>query len=259
MKWSVQRSVPKPLLQREITQLLSLLETFNHDGNLDLAVPNILDDTVSVLLGDGAGSFGTQTTFVTENSPNGITTGDFNHDGALDLAITNIGDDTISVLLNSCVNPFICSDLTLENDPGTCEATVPLPTTTQCPNVTTVCNPDTVQVGPPTPVTCTATSDIDPTNSEACTFTVTVKDIEPPVLSGLNDTEITADNDIGTIVTYPDPTATDNCPGTITITCTPPSGSFLPIGTTVTCTATDSNGNSSTGTFTIMVIPFQEE
>src|SRR4051812_38553724 len=31
---------------------------FNHDGNLDLAVANYLDDNVSVLLGTGAGGFG---------------------------------------------------------------------------------------------------------------------------------------------------------------------------------------------------------
>ncbi|SFS52759.1 FG-GAP-like repeat-containing protein [Marininema halotolerans] len=237
---------------------------FNCDGNLDLAVTNLgvenSGTTISVLLGNGDGSFATQTTFTVGTGPDGITTGDFNNDGSLDLAISDSGDATVSILLNSCVNPLTCSDLTLENDPGTCEATVPDPTTAQCPNVITVCNPDTVQVDSPTSVTCTATSNVNPTNTEACTFTVTVIDTEPPVLSGLNDIEIEANNNIGTIVTYVDPTATDNCPGTITITCSPLSGSFFPVGsTTVTCTASDSNGNASTGSFIVTVIPFQEE
>src|ERR1700738_3700091 len=34
---------------------------FNGDGNLDLAVTNSADDTVSILLGTGMGSFGAKT------------------------------------------------------------------------------------------------------------------------------------------------------------------------------------------------------
>ena len=56
-----------------------------------------------------------------------------------------------------------------------------------------------------------------------------------------------------TIVTYPAPIATDNCPG-VTTACIPASGSIFPAGTTtVTCAATDTAGNTATCSFTVTV------
>src|SRR5205085_4135367 len=50
-------------------------------------------------------------------------------------------------------------------------------------------------------------------------------------------------------------TATDNCDGTVTPTCTPASGSSFPSGTTtVTCTAKDSCGNPGMRSFKVTVI-----
>src|SRR4029079_121048 len=52
-------------------------------------------------------------------------------------------------------------------------------------------------------------------------------------------------------------TATDNCPGT-TISYSPVSGSFFPVGTTtVTATATDAAGHTATCTFTVTVVDAQ--
>ena len=49
--------------------------------------------------------------------------------------------------------------------------------------------------------------------------------------------------------------ATDAVSGPAPITCTPPSGSIFPVGTTiVTCTATDLVGNPGSGTFTVTVL-----
>jgi hypothetical protein len=49
-------------------------------------------------------------------------------------------------------------------------------------------------------------------------------------------------------------TATDNCGGPVSIVCTPPSGSFFPVGTTsVTCVASDGCGNSSSCSFNVIV------
>ena len=66
---------------------------------------------------------------------------------------------------------------------------------------------------------------------------------------------ITQGNDpgqCGALVTYPPPTVTDDSP--VTVTCSPASGSFFPIGTsTVTCTATDAASNTSECTFTVTV------
>ncbi len=54
-------------------------------------------------------------------------------------------------------------------------------------------------------------------------------------------------------VSFPLPTASDNC-GTVTVTTNPVSGSVFQVGTTtVNVTATDSNGNTSTATFTVSV------
>ncbi|WP_199245385.1 VCBS repeat-containing protein [[Phormidium] sp. ETS-05] len=46
---------------------------FNGDGHLDLAVVNRLSDNVSLLLGNGSGSFNPHTTFAVGSLPNSIT------------------------------------------------------------------------------------------------------------------------------------------------------------------------------------------
>jgi len=45
---------------------------------LDLAVTNQGTNTVSILLGNGDGTFGTGTTFQVDNSPSSVAVGDFN-------------------------------------------------------------------------------------------------------------------------------------------------------------------------------------
>lgn len=74
---------------------------FNNDGNLDLAVANYGDGTVSLLLGNGNGTF-TQASgspYAVGNGPYQIAAADFNGDGKLDLAVANLGDGTVSILL----------------------------------------------------------------------------------------------------------------------------------------------------------------
>ena len=76
-------------------------EDINGDGNLDLVVGNYDDDSVSVLLGRGDGSFQAQQAFAVGNGPNALSAGDLNGDNKLDLVVTNIFDNTVSVLLNT--------------------------------------------------------------------------------------------------------------------------------------------------------------
>jgi hypothetical protein len=89
-----------------------------------------------------------------------------------------------------------------------------------------------------------------------CTFTVTVVDTQPPVITcPANQTGVTDRNACPStacqVVTFPAPTASDNCPGVVVV-CSPPSGSCFPTGvTTVTCTATDGSGNTATCSFTV--------
>src|SRR4029077_4752748 len=74
---------------------------FNGDGKLDLAVTNKGDKTVSILLGNGDGTFQSQTTVPTGLAPDAVVTGDFNGDGKPDLAVANFTDGTISILLGN--------------------------------------------------------------------------------------------------------------------------------------------------------------
>jgi hypothetical protein len=62
---------------------------FNHDGNLDLAVANYLDDNVSVLLGTGAGGLGMAVNYDVglNRRPDAVAVEDFNQDGNPDLAV----------------------------------------------------------------------------------------------------------------------------------------------------------------------------
>ncbi|MDE5093102.1 MAG: FG-GAP-like repeat-containing protein, partial [Trichodesmium sp. St11_bin5] len=71
---------------------------FNRDGIPDLAVANRADDDVSVLSGNGDGSFGSATNFFVGDRPESLAAGDFNGDGIPDLAVANAGSDNVSVL-----------------------------------------------------------------------------------------------------------------------------------------------------------------
>jgi hypothetical protein len=78
---------------------------FNGDGILDLVTANG-SNTVSVLLGNGKGSFGTATNFAAGNAPNTITARDFNSDGILDLVTANLLSNNVSVLLGDGKGSF---------------------------------------------------------------------------------------------------------------------------------------------------------
>ncbi len=94
-----------------------------------------------------------------------------------------------------------------------------------------------------------------------CAFTVTVFDDEPPTFTNCPNNIV--DNNIpgncGKVIFYGPLTATDNCPGSVTIVQTDgtgyTSGQIFPVGTTVqTYEATDAMGNVSTCSFTITII-----
>jgi len=77
---------------------------FNGDGKLDLAIPNSGDNTVSILLGNGNGTFTTKSTSATGSLPYAVAAGDFNGDGKLDLAVANFANSlssTVSIFLGN--------------------------------------------------------------------------------------------------------------------------------------------------------------
>jgi subtilisin-like proprotein convertase family protein len=74
---------------------------FNNDSKADLAVTNQVSNDVSVLLGNGDGSFGAQTLVGVGSSPYAIVAGKFNADNNFDLAVTNSGSNNVSILLGN--------------------------------------------------------------------------------------------------------------------------------------------------------------
>ena len=80
------------------------LADFNHDGRLDIATANNSVD-VSVLLGNGDGSFQPYKLLGSSKGPTWIAAGDFNNDGNLDLAVTTSAD-TVDILLGNGSGTF---------------------------------------------------------------------------------------------------------------------------------------------------------
>ena len=84
---------------------------FNKDGHPDLAVANQTDGTISILLGNGDGTFNAQTVIsipavtttagTTNSSPSAIVTGDFNDDGNIDIAVTDMANSQVDILLGN--------------------------------------------------------------------------------------------------------------------------------------------------------------
>jgi hypothetical protein len=80
---------------------------FNGDGKLDLVVPNVSATTVSILLGNGDGTFQSQSPYQAGYGPIAVGVADFNGDGKLDLAVVNNGNDsnghpgTVTILLGN--------------------------------------------------------------------------------------------------------------------------------------------------------------
>jgi hypothetical protein len=75
---------------------------FNGDGILDLAlVGNCQTSYVSVLVGNGDGTFQPAAKFAVGSRPVQLTVADFNGDGKPDIATANYGSQDVSILLNT--------------------------------------------------------------------------------------------------------------------------------------------------------------
>jgi hypothetical protein len=74
---------------------------FNGDGLPDLAVANAISQNVSVLLGNGDGSFLGAQNFGAGSFPVSVAVDDFNGDGLPDLAVANDFSNNVSVLMNN--------------------------------------------------------------------------------------------------------------------------------------------------------------
>ncbi len=73
---------------------------FNRDGKLDLVAANYSSSSVSVLLGNGNGTFQPKVDYAVDYSASSVAVGDFNNDGKLDLVVTAVGNG-VSVLMGN--------------------------------------------------------------------------------------------------------------------------------------------------------------
>lgn len=71
---------------------------FNHDAYIDLMTTNIASDTLSILLGNGDGTFQDQIQLHVCQEPRSLVLGDFNHDLHEDVALACSGGDEIEIL-----------------------------------------------------------------------------------------------------------------------------------------------------------------
>ncbi len=73
---------------------------FDRDGNVDLCVANINTNSVSILLGQGNGTFAPQQQIGVGSQPRGIAVLDADGDGDIDIVNTNSASNNMSLLLN---------------------------------------------------------------------------------------------------------------------------------------------------------------
>lgn len=71
----------------------------DNDGYPDLAVANISSHSISILMGNGDGTFQTSSNVPSANRPGTVVAGDFNEDGDPDLAVANVDSDILSVFI----------------------------------------------------------------------------------------------------------------------------------------------------------------
>ena len=231
--------------------------TFNTDPGVcaasvaqaDLGTPTVTDDAPGSTVGTPVRSDGAA---LDAPYPRGATTVTWT---ATDVdGLSASADQTVTV--NDMEDPAINSvpPVTVATDPGQPFASVGniSPSATDNCGEVSVAGPGaaTYPIGTTT-VVWVATDDSG--NQSSTSTTITVLDLEPPVLSTPASFTVPATMPSGAVVTFP-ATATDNS-GSVEVECTPSSGSVYGIGTTsTTCTATDPSGNSVSRSFNVTVL-----
>ncbi|MEO6803595.1 MAG: FG-GAP-like repeat-containing protein [Granulicella sp.] len=78
-----------------------IIGDLNQDGHQDFALHGSVDDTATIFLGKGDGTFTTGSTFLINGSLASIVTGDFNGDGKADLAFASVYPSNLSIYFNN--------------------------------------------------------------------------------------------------------------------------------------------------------------
>ncbi len=94
---------------------------------------------------------------------------------------------------------------------------------------------------------------------ESATQTVTIRDTTPPEFDRLRDIKIGVSPELP-LLFYNIPDASDLADDSVDVSCTPARETAATFGTVnVVCTATDDSGNSSTGSFDVTIVPFDDD
>ena len=138
---------------------------------------NFFFNTVSIVLGDGTGAFGSATDFAVGASPASVAIGDLNGDGKPDLAVANIGSNTVSILLNTSLPTTIT--VAIDIKPGSFPNSI---------------NPKSRGV---IPVAILTTDSFDATTVDSTTVLFGPTGTEaPPVHAAIEDVDLDGDTDL---------------------------------------------------------------
>jgi gliding motility-associated-like protein len=176
----------------------------------------------------------------------------------------NTCEMTVTVLDSELPSITCPEDITVNNDQGECGAvlSVPTPFATDNCSISSITNDytgtsDATGFYPSGTTTVNWTALDEAGNSISCTMTITVVDIENPVVTTCTEDVVVANdpNECGAIVIYDMPIVVDNCfLADTTLITGLASGSLFPLGTTeVTYEYSDANGNLTSCTFTVTV------
>ena len=91
------------------------VDDVNNDNRLDIIMANNLKDNIAVMLGNGDGTFGEQTIYLTGyySSPRFLVVGDFNNDARLDIAVSNYYAQSVSILFGTKNGTFVAPTMFL--------------------------------------------------------------------------------------------------------------------------------------------------
>jgi hypothetical protein len=222
---------------------------FNGDGDADLAVANFFTDNVSVLLNNGDGTFpATPQNFAVGGvQPISIAPADFNGDGKIDLAVVGQGTNPKNTNVSALINTSTATAVDFEASQNVVTGTTPVGGV-----IGSVRSADFN--GDTRPDLAVANGHIpDATDTVSVLLNNYGSDTTAPMLNLPGNITEEATEPTGATVSYT-ATATDDTDPNMPVDCSPVSGSTFTIGTTtVECTATDSSGNTASGSFTVTV------